>query len=208
MDREFGVIKTKLEEVTDEILKAKLISQQLDLKERMESIQNALDRLNQKMEILGNEDVKNQSNEIVMDIKRYAGEIGYQVKECLTRTEDIRKYLEKWNDKNKLFEDNPIRDWIHDFNNYLSTLSIYELCFLINILMCTFIFSCLITILMSFYGNFLIDKFNLERKFPRLSGLIKLRVKLLHSSVLINSLLIVIAVVFLIFINIHTLLLK
>lgn len=142
------------------------------------------------------------------DLVNDGQEIGSQVKDCLNRTEDIRKYLENWNDKNKLFDDNPIRDWIHDFNNYLSTLSIFELCFLMNILMCTFIFSCLISILFSFYGSFLIDKFNLESKFPRLSGLIKLRVKLLHSSVLINSLLIVIALVFLLYLNIHTLLLN
>lgn len=208
MERDFGVIKTKLEEITDEALKSKLISEQLDLKERMESIQFALDKINEKLAILGNENVNQLSNEIVKDLEYYTGEIGKQVKVCLTNSEDLRVYLDKWKDKNQLFDDNPIWDWIHDFNIYLSTLSIYELCFLINILMSTFILSCLISILLSFYGSILIEKFNLESKFPRLSGLIKLRVKLLHSSVLINSLLIVIAVVFLLYLNIHTLLLK
>jgi hypothetical protein len=105
---------------------------------------------------------------------------------------------------------NPILNIYNDFKEYLSTLSVYELCILTNIFLMIFIFTCLITILFAFYGNYLIEKLSLEggarsKKYPKLSGIIKLRVKLQHYYILTNSLFIFIALVLMGYINIITL---
>ncbi|KAH8836184.1 LAGLIDADG endonuclease, partial (mitochondrion) [Drechmeria coniospora] len=89
--------------------------------------------------------------------------------------------------------------------DYLSNLSIVEICLVINISSCIFILTCLITILFAIYGNILIDKLNLEEKYPKLASFIKLRVKLLHIYVFINTLLILIALVLMVIINFITL---
>lgn len=77
----------------------------------------------------------------------------------------------------KLIDDNFIFNLINDYKEYLATLSIYELCILIDFLLIMFIFTCLNSIIFAFYCNFLINKFSLEEKFPKLSKIIKLREK-------------------------------
>ena len=59
-----------------------------------------------------------------------------------------------------------------------------------------FILSCLVTILFSVYGNYLIDKLSLEEKYPKLGIFIKLRVKLINYYILINALLIFIVLIY------------
>jgi hypothetical protein len=75
----------------------------------------------------------------------------------------------------------------------------------INISSSIFVLTCLVTILFSVYGNKLIDKLNLEQKYPKLASFIKLRVKLQHTYVFINTLLIIIALILMIIINFITL---
>ena len=196
-------VKLKLEGVIDENVRNNLLSQQLELQESLEKITRLIERFTNRLEVLEKESVI--SNVVKEEFSYYEKEIGNLVSKSLTRSLEIKNYIESKDIKSNFLENNPLWDWIQEFNNYLSTLSLYELCFLINTLLSVFILTCLISILFSFYGDFLITKFKLEEKFPKLSGLIKLRVKLLHSSVLINSLLIIIALLFLFYINIHTL---
>lgn len=106
---------------------------------------------------------------------------------------------------NKLSDDNYIIKLINQFNDYLSNLSITEICLVINISSCIFILTCLVTILFAVYGNILIDKLNLEEKYPKLASFIKLRIKLQHTYVFINTLLILIALVLMVIINFITL---
>ena len=94
---------------------------------------------------------------------------------------------------------------IADYNEYLATLSIYEICLVINITTSLFIVSCIITILLSIFGNYLIDKFSLIQKYPKLSRFIQLRVKLKNYSIILNSVLILIFIIPLLFINTYIL---
>ena len=47
-----------------------------------------------------------------------------------------------------------------------------------NILGLIFIFSCLISVVSIFYGDFLIKYFNLEEKFPKIAKFIQLKKKI------------------------------
>ena len=106
----------------------------------------------------------------------------------------------------KLIEDNAIFKYINEFKEYLSTLSANELCLIINIFSSIFILTCIISILFAVSGNFLIEKFSLDQKLPKLSKIIQLRVKLQHYYVYVNSIFIILAVLSLIFVNTMTLL--
>jgi hypothetical protein len=109
------------------------------------------------------------------------------------------------NKKNFLMYNNPIFIVIKDFKEYLASLSAMELCLVINITSCVFILTCIVSILFAFSGNYLIDKFLLEQKLPKLSKIIQLRVKFQHYYVIINSVFIILAILSLIFVNIVTL---
>ena len=80
-----------------------------------------------------------------------------------------------------------------------------EICLIINISSCVFILTCIISILFAISGNYLIDKFSLEQKLPKLSKVIQLRVKFQRYYVSINSIFIILAILSLIFVNTITL---
>lgn len=87
----------------------------------------------------------------------------------------------------------------------MSTLSVTELCIVMNILVCIFIFTCLVSVIFAFYGQFIIDKLSLEKRFPKLSSVIRLRVKFLHFYVITNLLMIVIGLILIFYVNVMTL---
>ena len=92
----------------------------------------------------------------------YFDELGKRVSEGINKTKDIQDYLDKLN-KN-FIDDNSILKLYKDFQEYLSTLSTVQICLLFNIIGIIFVTFCLITIFLSFYGNFFMDKFSLFLK--------------------------------------------
>ncbi len=87
----------------------------------------------------------------------------------------------------------------------MATLSGIEICLIINITSCVFIFTCIITILLSISGNYLINKFSLKQKLPKLSKIIQLRIKFQNYYIFINYVFIILAIIPLIFVNTITL---
>jgi hypothetical protein len=134
---------------------------------------------------------------------KYKEQIDNTFNKANTKANEIVDILN--NTKEKFMEDNPIFKIITDYKEYLATLSTIEICLIINITSCVFIFTCIITILLSISGNYLINKFSLEQKLPKLSKIIQLRVKFQNYYVFINSVFIIIAIISLIFVNIITL---
>jgi hypothetical protein len=183
----------KLNKIVDDNLKNKLLEQNKLLENDFKKIEDYINNTNTynyasaKPVLTNPNSLNNEIGEIISKITKYLLEI------------DINK---------NLFDNNPFLKIYNDFKEYLSTLSVYELCILTNIFLMIFIFTCLITILFAFYGNYLIEKLSLEQKYPKLSGIIKLRVKLQHYYILTNSLFIFIAIVLMGYINIITLIVK
>jgi hypothetical protein len=134
---------------------------------------------------------------------QYKEQIDNTFKKANSKANEISDILN--NTKNKFMGDNNISKIISDFNEYLATLSNTELCLIINITSCVFIFTCIVTILLSILGNYLIDKFSLENRFPKLAKLIQLRHKFQNYYIVLNSVLIIIAIIPLILVNFITL---
>jgi len=132
--------------------------------------------------------------------------------DSLKKAEDLDKFI-KDNEintdiddiNNKFLGDNSNFEWFKQFNEFLSTLTTYQLCILMNITTSLFILGCLISMLFAFYGNFMIEKLSLEQKYPKLSGIIKLRIKFQHFYIITNSIFIVIALMLLSYVNFVTL---
>ena len=133
--------------------------------------------------------------------EQYTEQFSNAFKLAENKSEVLEKSIK--NIKN-FMEDTPIVNTIEKFKEYLSTLSTIDLCLLMNIFISVFIFTCLVSILLAFYGNYLIEKLSLEEKYQKLSSIIRLRVKLQHYYVIINTIFIVIALILLIYVNVIT----
>lgn len=119
--------------------------------------------------------VKNE-NESRMLYESYKSEQS----EMLTK---ITKLGENANDnvsKNSIL---PVDDVINSYKNYLSNLSLTEICLVINICSSMLILSCMVTILLSVYGNKLIDKYDIKSKYPKLGKIIQARNKLQETYI-------------------------
>src|ERR1700726_4660213 len=176
----------KLNKIVDDNLKNKLLEENKLLENDLKNIEDYIN--------------KTKTDNVVTN--SFNNEIGEIISQ---NVEKIKQYLSEIDINKNLFDNNPFLNIYNDFKEYLSTLSVYELCILTNIFLMIFIFTCLITILFAFYGNYLIEKLSLEQKYPKLSGIIKLKVKLQHYYILTNSLFIFIAIVLMGYINIITL---
>ena len=137
---------------------------------------------------------------------KYKEQIDNTFKKANTKANELENALDNTNDK--FMDDNPIFNLITEYKEYLATLSSIETCLLINITTSIFILTCIINIFYSICGNYLINKFSLEERFPKLSKIIKLRVTFQKYYIIINSVFIIIAVLSLIFINIIALFIK
>ena len=189
-------ISSSLNEDTKNQLNEKVMELTNHLK-NMESIHN---KYFKKFEE-GNINVDSESS--ISLYETYKEQIDNTFNKANTKATEIVNILN--NTKEKFMDDNPIFNIITDFKKYLASLSAMEICLIINITSCVFIFTCIISILFAISGNYLIAKFSLEQKLPKLSKIIQLRVKFQHYYVVINSVFIILAILPLIFVNTITL---
>jgi len=151
----------------------------------------------------GNISADPESSTSPAEYNKYKEQIDNTFNKANTKANEIADILN--NTKEKFMDDNPIFNIITDYKEYLDTLSTIEICLIINITSCVFIFTCIITILFSISGNYLINKFSFEQKLPKLSKFIQLRIKFQNYYIFINSIFIIIAIISLIFVNTITL---
>lgn len=95
-----------------------------------------------------------------------------------------------------------------DYDNFLKGLNKLELLSFGNLLLDSLILNATISIIFILYGDYLIKKFNLEIKYPKLANFIKLRKKLQKYSIVTNFILIFIGLIPQIFMCIFILLPK
>jgi len=92
----------------------------------------------------------------------------------------------------------------NQYYDYLATLTVEQQGALANILLAIVIFFCLITLISVFFGEVLITYYNLEQRLPRLTRIIKIRRTFQKYYFILNSLIIFIVLLAIIFINILT----
>ena len=95
-----------------------------------------------------------------------------------------------------------------DYDNFMKGLNKLELLSFGNLLLDSLILNATISIIFNLYGDYLIQKFNLEIKYPKLAKFIKLRKKLQKYSIVTNFILIFIGLIPQIFMCIFILLPK
>jgi hypothetical protein len=96
---------------------------------------------------------------------------------------------------------NFISYYFNSYNDYISNLNTEQLGALAHILASIFILFCLFSIISVFYGDKLLIYLKLEERFPKLAKFIKLRRIFQHYYFLLNTILIIITLIYVIYVN-------
>lgn len=207
LNTQFDVVKTKISELKQELsssvdleTKTQLTGKINDLTTNLKNMESIHKKYINKFEN-GNVSVDSEASSNLYN--EYKTEFQEAFSKADKKVSEILNLLDKT--KNKFMEDNNIFNVINDFKEYLASLSLMEICLIINISSCVFILTCIISILFAISGNYLIDKFSLEKKLPKLSKIIQLRIKFQRYYVFINSVFIILAIFSLIIVNTITL---
>lgn len=96
---------------------------------------------------------------------------------------------------------NEILNLISEYKVFLNSLSLVELCLIINISSSVVILTCTISIIYAVLGNYIIDKLSLEERMPSLSKIITLRLSFQRYYIILNSIFILFTVVSLLIVN-------
>ena len=193
-------LKVQISESLDEDTNNQLTEKITELTSYLTNLKSIHNKYFQKFEE-GNISVDSDSS--LSLYTKYKEQIDKTFNQANTKAQEIVDILD--NKKDKFLGDNPIFNIIKDFKEYLASLSVMEICLVINITSCVFIITCIISILFAISGNYLIDKLSLEHKFPKLSKIIQFRVKFQYYYIVVNSVFIIITILSLIFVNTFTL---
>ena len=85
------------------------------------------------------------------------------------------------NKKNKLSDESTVFDNVREYFNYysdfLQNLSLEQQIILFNFLCSILLLSYIVSILIIFYSNYLIERFDLEKRYPRIAVFLRYRAK-------------------------------
>jgi hypothetical protein len=159
--------------------------------------------LTDNADVVANESVKGSitQDEKVNQAFKLNEELQQTVDQLEAHKEELRVLLSKFNGSGSNNFTESITQLILEYQDFISSFSLIQKLTLINMLTGVLILNCLLTLIAVFYGESLIIYFNLENKFPRFTKFIKLRSKFQQFYFFVNSIIIIIAIVAMIYAN-------
>jgi hypothetical protein len=162
--------KAENNELKRELLNNKLTSLSGQLKDKVENTLNEIAKLDQiKPDALGSEtDKAHHVENIVRDLEHY-NSIAQEIIDAVNKQNGFNNFLPS----NNFFDS--ISNFFTNWNNMLSNLSILELSSLVHLLGAITILLFVINVMTIVYADYLIVRFKLEDKYPKLAKYIKIR---------------------------------
>lgn len=125
-----------------------------------------------------------ETDKLKSEISILEKDINYHTTTLEKGLNSTRKSLEEINDSTK---DLAIgSDLIENYKTYLSTLTVEQMGALSLIISSQLIISATISIVLILYGNYLIKRFKLETRYPKLAKFIELRQKFVNYYIIMN----------------------
>ena len=160
--------------IRDQIIKNKIAGLNADVSEHLEKVTQNSRIIESLIKKLDDQNIDEQEREFI------TGLIKNNTEEKIDTLEKANKILEEINDLLTLDGNNFVNQFnflLSKFKEFLSTLDVEQLAAVVNIIGYIIIISSLIGIAAVLYGEFLIQYFKIEEKFPKLSAFIKIRRK-------------------------------
>jgi hypothetical protein len=182
-----------------------------EVEENLKTFKNKLDVVNSKL----------SNNNFLLPLQGHEQRTNGETKEFLVTNQkylnnELNKLEEAKNSSVKELQDiinnsdisSYISDFLDKYRNFVDLLNLDQLVALINIFGYIMILFTLFSITVVLIGDYLIDNFKLEIRFPKLSKLIRIKQTLNKHSLFFNIIIFYIIVIIFIIINIYILLLK
>jgi F-type H+-transporting ATPase subunit c len=159
---------------------------------KMQKLGDITGQIRVSEEALKKETDSNKKSLLENDLINYHKEqerLRLNINSILQKQEEINNALIKTNLEPNSTEDKIQKSSIIDFDFLLGE---FEKLSVIEKMACCFvisggaIFSCILSIILTIYGDYLLDKFKLEQRYPKLANIIKLRKKLHNYYLKIN----------------------
>jgi hypothetical protein len=156
-----------------------------------------------KKEILHAEELKKKTPELSAESTQLnVGNHLNRAQEYLDKT--IKEASNLYGKTNKFLEDFNFYKFIENYRNYISSLDLNQLCQLITISFSIPTLICFINILIINFGDYIINYLELDKRYPKLARIIDIRKKFSKFYIFINSIIMFISILTIIFINIIT----
>jgi hypothetical protein len=200
-----NVIKENQDKVIEnQIVKNKIASLSADASDHLDWSKYHNRIVNELIEKLNNPNIDISEHEHLLKlIKTNTEQKTVFLEKANNSLQQINDLLTSGNSKNDFMSQFNI--WIVKYKNFLSTLTVEQINYIINIIGYVIIISSLISIAAVLYGDFLIKYFKLEEKFPKIAKYIIIRRKFQWYYLNYNFIVILILSIFLIILNIENL---
>jgi len=147
----------------------------------------------------------NTTLELSKEQEKIAGEkLDFSINGLEKCTKELSDFIS--NIKSKLTGDD-IYILIDNFKAYLDTLNTYQLCIVFDLFSSLLVLCFIINIIFAYYGNSFIESFDLEKKYPKIAIIIKMRRKMSAFQIFLNFMLIIIVLGLTMYVNVVTLML-
>nr|YP_010130179.1 hypothetical protein KQ422_mgp119 [Clavaria fumosa]QPZ51081.1 hypothetical protein [Clavaria fumosa] len=188
--------------IDNQIVKNKIASLSADASDHLDWSKHHNRIVNELIEKLNNPNIDISEREHLLKLlKTNTEQKTVFLEKANNSLQQINDLLTSGNSKNDFMSQFNI--WIVKYKNFLSTLTVEQINYIINIIGYFIIISSLISIAAVLYGDFLIKYFKLEEKFPKIAKYIIIRRKFQWYYLNYNIIVILILSIFLIILNIE-----
>lgn len=156
----------------------------------------SLGRIKQDIDLI-NQDAYNLTNQISINNNQGIDTSAKVLNKSVNNL--VNKLVDKINKRSG--SNNNYLDNIYQFKDFFDSYTTTELGAMGHIFACFFILGCLFDIAITYWADYLIIHLKIEEKYPSLLKWIKLRRKFQHYYIGLNFLLIIIALLFIVYIN-------
>src|SRR5271156_4356185 len=172
-----------------------------EVEDTLKNLTNKLDLVNSK--ISNNEFTNGETKEFLITNQKYLGNELNKLEE--TKNSSVKELQDIINNSDI---SSYISDFLDSYRNFIDLLDSDQLVALTNIFGHTMILFTLFSISVVLIGDYLIDNFKLEMRFPKLAKLIRIKQTINKHSLFFNIIIFYIITIIFIIINIYMILLK
>ena len=179
----------------NEAINVKTEVTKFNLSERMHTLNNEIDKIKKLVEDSNDtlpHDIHYRVNNLI-DESKNLGDLASQALDLLTRRRP------NFISDGSIFD--MFKDHMENMQNILSQLNGEALGAAFHLIFALYMFFCVTTILGVLYGEFLIEYFKLEERYPRIARYLQIRRKFQRGILILNFVIVIVMLLFQIYIN-------
>jgi len=174
-NRLLGIINSQQDTmINNQLTQNKIAGLSSDVRAHLDSISSHSNTITNALERLKDPNLSSDDRTILLEIIKTNDE--FKLRSLNEAKNELSKIIDAISSNRNQFI-NDLSEMIARYKDFLSSLTLEQLLPFLNILGLIVITSCLISIAMIFYGDYIIKYFELEKRYPKMAKIIRLRIK-------------------------------